>query len=313
MNKPIRKEQCKIGQNEISTFTKIRNDVFYKQTISKDLKSDGFGIYVYLCSNKNMLNDIVVTNIEMISSAMKYTNVSRKKESICKCLIKLKELNYIDFNFNISYISKNSILEIKIREYSNHFLKLYNDDYLLFERLKPNQFMVYMMLRSYYNKEQGYSYPTLLQISKFTNISKTTVVKILEEFVYLELINIDNSGWKKITEEKFQRSNNIYTINFEGKKEFIKNTASYEDTKKMLKNMENCKKTPKENVDKINDSETKNNKTANETFYNRPIGGEYKYTKKNKNNVDKQGYQDDYEWLDEEDEIEEFRRIISEI
>jgi len=102
--------------------------------------------------------------------------------------------------------------------------------------------MVYMMLRAYYNKDKGYAYPTFVQIANFTKLSKKTVIKIIDELVYLDIINVDNEGWRKIN-ENFQKSNNMYSINFEGRKEFTRDIDSYEDTKKIMLKVQSIKNT----------------------------------------------------------------------
>lgn len=242
MNKPIKKEQVKIGQSEIATFVKMRSDIFYSQKISKLLKHEGFGIYAYLCLNKNMLNNSTITSIRFISDAMKYSNLSRKEDTICNLLNELDQLGYIDLNIDIKNINRDTILEIEIKEFTKNFIKIYNDDYLLFERLNSKQFMVYMMLRAYYNKDKGYAYPTFVQISNFTKLSKKTVIKIIDELVYLDIINVDNEGWRKVN-ENFQKSNNMYSINFEGRKEFTRDIDSYEDTKKIMLKVQSIKNT----------------------------------------------------------------------
>ena len=234
MNNTLVKEQIKVGQNEKAVFAKLNNQIFYKQSISNSLGADGFCIYTFLSANKNALNHCILTSLRFISDSMNYSNLNTKKQSIISALSNLKELKYIDFTFDLNKIKESTMLEIKIIEVGTNFIKLYNDDYILFESLPSKHFIVYMMLRAYFNKESGYAFPTIAQISKFTNCTDKTANKIVIDLEYLELLFIKNEGWRKSPSGINVRSNNMYTIDFDGKSKFIKQNYTHKQIRKIF-------------------------------------------------------------------------------
>ena len=85
-----------------------------------------------------------------------------------------------------------------------NFTQISND---VFKLTNGNEFKIYCYLCSNYNKELGYSFPSLNTISKNTNMSVPTVTKCIKSLEKLGLIKIC-----KFENKMSKYINNIYKI-----------------------------------------------------------------------------------------------------
>ena len=98
-------------------------------------------------------------------------------------------------------------IKYSLRRYENlegNFTQISND---VFKLTNGNEFKIYSYLCSNYNRELGYSFPSLNTISKSTNMSVPTVTKCIKNLEKLGLIRIS-----KFESKTNKYVNNIYKI-----------------------------------------------------------------------------------------------------
>ena len=98
-------------------------------------------------------------------------------------------------------------IKYSLRRYDyleGNFTQISND---VFKLTNGNEFKIYCYLCSNYNRELGYSFPSLNTISKNTNMSAPTVTKCIKSLEKLGLIKIC-----KFENKMSKYINNIYKI-----------------------------------------------------------------------------------------------------
>ena len=98
-------------------------------------------------------------------------------------------------------------IKYSLRRYDyleGNFTQISND---VFKLTNGNEFKIYCYLCSNYNRELGYSFPSLNTISKNTNMSVPTVTKCIKSLEKLGLIKIC-----KFENKMSKYINNIYKI-----------------------------------------------------------------------------------------------------
>ena len=98
-------------------------------------------------------------------------------------------------------------IKYSLRRYEyleGNFTQISND---VFKLTNGNEFKIYCYLCSNYNRELGYSFPSLNTISKNTNMSVPTVTKCIKSLEKLGLIKIC-----KFENKMSKYINNIYKI-----------------------------------------------------------------------------------------------------
>ena len=130
-----------------------------------------------------------------------------------------------------------------IRKYEgidNNYTIIPNDAFKIIQN--GNCFIIYCYLCRNYNKEYGYAFPTIKQISADTGVSNRTIYKCLDELEDMHLI-------KRLKFDKKENNfvNNIYRVYIPViKKEETKINKPYL-TEKMLKEIEEFEKEMLEN------------------------------------------------------------------
>ena len=104
-------------------------------------------------------------------------------------------------------MNKTGSIKYSLRRYDyleGNFTQISND---VFKLTNGNEFKVYSYLCSNYNRELGYSFPSLNTISKNANMSVPTVTKCIKKLEKLKLIKIS-----KFENKTNKYVNNIYKI-----------------------------------------------------------------------------------------------------
>lgn len=104
-------------------------------------------------------------------------------------------------------MKKHKDIFYSLRKYDNlesNFTQFSND---IFKLTTGNEFKVYCYLCSIYNRNKGYSYPSLSTIANNTNMSIKTVQRCINSLEELGLIKVS-----KFENKTSQYANNIYRV-----------------------------------------------------------------------------------------------------
>ena len=100
---------------------------------------------------------------------------------------------------------KNILYSLKRYDYlEDNFTQISND---VFKLTTGNEFKIYCYLCKNYNKNYGYSYPSLSTIAFDTNMSVPTVQKCIKKLEELKLIQVF-----KFEDKNSKYVNNIYKV-----------------------------------------------------------------------------------------------------
>lgn len=134
---------------------------------------------------------------------------------------------------------KNILYSLKRYDYlEDNFTQISND---VFKLTTGNEFKVYCYLCKNYNKNYGYSYPSLSTIAFDTNMSVPTVQKCIKKLEELKLIQVF-----KFEDKNSKYVNNIYKVYYPI---IVKNEIEDERKKKQQEEIEKAFKTMDENVE----------------------------------------------------------------
>lgn len=134
---------------------------------------------------------------------------------------------------------KNILYSLKRYDYlEDNFTQISND---VFKLTTGNEFKVYCYLCKNYNKNYGYSYPSLSTIAFDTNMSVPTVQKCIKKLEELKLIQVF-----KFEDKNSKYVNNIYKVYYPI---IVKNEIEDERKKKQQEEIEKVFKTMDENVE----------------------------------------------------------------
>lgn len=134
---------------------------------------------------------------------------------------------------------KNILYSLKRYDYlEDNFTQISND---VFKLTTGNEFKIYCYLCKNYNKNYGYSYPSLSTIAFDTNMSVPTVQKCIKKLEELKLIQVF-----KFEDKNSKYVNNIYKVYYPI---IVKNEIEDERKKKQQEEIEKAFKTMDENVE----------------------------------------------------------------
>lgn len=134
---------------------------------------------------------------------------------------------------------KNILYSLKRYDYlEDNFTQISND---VFKLTTGNEFKIYCYLCKNYNKNYGYSYPSLSTIAFDTNMSVPTVQKCIKKLEELKLIQVF-----KFEDKNSKYVNNIYKVYYPI---IVKNEIEDERKKKQQEEIEKVFKTMDENVE----------------------------------------------------------------
>lgn len=134
---------------------------------------------------------------------------------------------------------KNILYSLKRYDYlEDNFTQISND---VFKLTTGNEFKIYCYLCKNYNKNYGYSYPSLSTIAFDTNMSVPTVQKCIKKLEELKLIQVF-----KFEDKNSKYVNNIYKVYYPI---IVKNEIEDERKKKQQEEIEKAFKAMDENVE----------------------------------------------------------------
>ena len=134
---------------------------------------------------------------------------------------------------------KNILYSLKRYDYlEDNFTQISND---VFKLTTGNEFKIYCYLCKNYNKNYGYSYPSLSTIAFDTNMSVPTVQKCIKKLEELKLIQVF-----KFEDKNSKYVNNIYKVYYPI---IVKNEIEDERKKRQQEEIEKAFKAMDENVE----------------------------------------------------------------
>ena len=216
-------------------FIKIPNDFVQEYIYNNET------VYVYgLIQKMITLRGKIILNLLWLYNELNInSNNKRMKDKIKNGLIQLKNDNYIDFDINCLE-NVNKIMFININNINNYYVKIKDYEFDKIHNYKNAN--VYKLFITFANLKSrcgnnGQCFPSFEQIKKDTGIKSdktlTNYLHILRD--ELKLILYDNPGMGVLKNKNgkyvVKQLNNIYTMNYEGYDQMLKETIKYRKNK----------------------------------------------------------------------------------
>ncbi len=195
-------------------FVKLDNYIFNGDFNIYEIK-----LYILLLLNRISFSDTVITNIKLLNKIFGYKDKAKYINKIKKILTFLKETGIIDTDVSLSDIKKTDNLTIKIEDLSDEgmgFTKIEKEDIELTKNFKTNEFVLYFLIKRYYNEKLGKAFISYREMEERIGITNKTSQKIINKFCDMGIIEKYNPNFVFYQYGEIRRSNNEYR-NFNNK------------------------------------------------------------------------------------------------